>query len=120
MAVVDASLLDALRKYDTPTLSNAIETFGIRPADEGFVSGGVRCLFPELGPMVGYAATAMIRSRRNGGPGAMRPFMTTYRQCWRRESWSCRTSTTRLALAPSGARSSRRGGAGGDVRVGLE
>jgi 4-hydroxy-4-methyl-2-oxoglutarate aldolase len=69
MAVVDPSLLDALRKYDTPTLSNAIETFGVRPADEGFISGGVRCLFPELGPMVGYAATGMIRSRGNGGAG---------------------------------------------------
>ena len=27
--------LDALRRYDTPTLSNAIETFDVRPRDEG-------------------------------------------------------------------------------------
>ncbi len=53
----------ALRKFDSPTLSNAIETFAIRPRDEGYMSMDVRCLFPELGPMVGYATTATIRAR---------------------------------------------------------
>src|SRR5207244_11731944 len=42
---------------------NAIETFTIRPRDEGYMSMEVRCLFPDLGPMVGYAATATIRAR---------------------------------------------------------
>jgi len=44
-------------------LSNAIETFEVRPQDEGYMSMEVRCLFPDLGPMVGYAATATIRAR---------------------------------------------------------
>jgi len=56
-------VLDALRRYDSPTLSNAIETFDIRPRDEGFASMEIQCLFPELGVMVGYAATATIRAR---------------------------------------------------------
>lgn len=60
---LDASVLDALRRYDTPTLSNAIETFDIRPRDAGFASMDVRCMFPDLGVMVGYAATATIRAR---------------------------------------------------------
>jgi 4-hydroxy-4-methyl-2-oxoglutarate aldolase len=47
-------------------LSNAIETFDVRPRDEGYMSMEIRCLFPELGPMVGYAATATIRAK---GPG---------------------------------------------------
>ncbi|HKW73641.1 MAG TPA: RraA family protein [Candidatus Dormibacteraeota bacterium] len=38
----------------------------MRPRDEGYMSMEVRCLFPELGPMVGYAATATIRSRGKG------------------------------------------------------
>jgi 4-hydroxy-4-methyl-2-oxoglutarate aldolase len=59
-------LLEALRRYDTPTLSNAIETFDVRPRDEGFADLDVRCLFPELGVMVGYAATATIRARGRG------------------------------------------------------
>jgi len=45
-------------------LSNAIETFDIRPRDEGYMSMDIRCIFPELGPMVGYAATATIRAKR--------------------------------------------------------
>jgi 4-hydroxy-4-methyl-2-oxoglutarate aldolase len=47
-------------------LSNAIETFDVRPRDVGYMSMEIRCLFPELGPMVGYAATATIRAKRPG------------------------------------------------------
>ena len=60
---LDPAILEALKKFESPTLSNAIETFDIRPRDEGFMSMEIRCLFPELGPMVGYAATATIRAR---------------------------------------------------------
>jgi regulator of RNase E activity RraA len=56
-------VLEALRRYDTPTLANAIETFDVRPRDEGFANLDIRCMFPELGVMVGYAATATIRAR---------------------------------------------------------
>lgn len=63
---LDASVLEALRRYDTPTISNAIESFDIRPRDEGFASIDIRCMFPELQPMVGYAATATIRARGRG------------------------------------------------------
>ena len=59
-------ILEALRRYDTPTLSNAIEELDVRSRDEGFANLDVRCLFPELGPMVGYAATATIRARGAG------------------------------------------------------
>jgi regulator of RNase E activity RraA len=63
---VGPDVLDALRRYDTPTLSNAIETFDVRPRDEGYASLDVRCMFPELGVMVGFAATATIRARGQG------------------------------------------------------
>lgn len=56
-------MLEALRRYDSPTLSNAVETFDIRPRDEGYMSHEVRCMFPDLGVMVGYAATATMRAR---------------------------------------------------------
>jgi len=61
-----ADVLEALRRHDTPTLSNAIETFDVRPRDEGFANMEVRCMFPDLGVMVGYAATATIRARARG------------------------------------------------------
>jgi 4-hydroxy-4-methyl-2-oxoglutarate aldolase len=63
LAELDPSVLGALKRFDSPTLSNAIETFAIRPRDEGYMSMDIRCFFPELGPLLGYAATATIRAR---------------------------------------------------------
>ena len=60
--MIDERLLARLAKYDTPTLSNAIETFEIRNRDEGFTSQEIRCQFPDLPPVVGYAATVTVRS----------------------------------------------------------
>jgi len=53
--------LEALRRLDGCTLANAIETFHQRLRNEGFVDHTVRCLFPRLQPMLGYAATIKIR-----------------------------------------------------------
>ena len=54
--------LDALRSVDTCMLSNAIETFDVRLRNTGFTDASVRCMFEDLPPMVGYAATARLRS----------------------------------------------------------
>jgi 4-hydroxy-4-methyl-2-oxoglutarate aldolase len=62
-AALDPSVLEALRRYDSPTLSNAIEVFDVRPRDEGYLSHHIRCMFPDLGVLVGYAATATMRAR---------------------------------------------------------
>ncbi len=56
--------VEALKKITTPTVSNAIETFDVRPRNEGFMDSTVRCILPELGAMVGYACTATIRASR--------------------------------------------------------
>ncbi|HWD93099.1 MAG TPA: RraA family protein [Verrucomicrobiae bacterium] len=53
--------LEALRRLDACTLANAIETFHERLRNEGFMGHAVRCLFPNLQPMIGYAATVKIR-----------------------------------------------------------
>jgi 4-hydroxy-4-methyl-2-oxoglutarate aldolase len=53
--------LDALSRLDGCTLANAIETFRVRLRNEGFMDGSVRCLSPQLQPMIGYAATVLIR-----------------------------------------------------------
>ena len=47
-----------LAKISTPTVSNAIELFKIRPRNQGFMSPDIQCLFPDLGVMVGHAVTA--------------------------------------------------------------
>ncbi len=58
--MLKAEQLEALRKFSTPTISNAIEMFEIRPRNQGFLGTEVRCLFPRLGRMAGYAFTAAI------------------------------------------------------------
>jgi 4-hydroxy-4-methyl-2-oxoglutarate aldolase len=58
---LNESELEALCQFDGCTLANAIETFGERLRNEGYMDATVRCLFPHLPPMLGYAATLKIR-----------------------------------------------------------
>lgn len=52
----------ALAQIDSPTVSNAIERFRVRPRVEGFAGWDLRCIFPELGFTVGYAVTCTADS----------------------------------------------------------
>jgi len=54
--------LDALRRIDTCMVANAIESFRVRLFNTGFADAGIRCMFPDAPPMVGYAVTARLRS----------------------------------------------------------
>lgn len=54
--------LQELRGFNTPTISNAIELFGVRPRHVGFLPHRIRSLTPELGVMVGYAVTSQTRA----------------------------------------------------------
>jgi regulator of RNase E activity RraA len=53
----------ALKRYDTPTIANAIETFGVRPFTDGYMSPAIKSIFPNLGVMVGFAVTGTMRAR---------------------------------------------------------
>jgi regulator of RNase E activity RraA len=55
-------LLARLRRYDTPTISNVIELFAIRPRNTGYMDARIRACFPEMPPACGYASTATIRT----------------------------------------------------------
>ncbi|HKB26488.1 MAG TPA: RraA family protein [Methylomirabilota bacterium] len=55
-------LIESLRKISSPSVANGIETFNVRPRSQGFTSSELRALFPELGPLVGYAVPALIRA----------------------------------------------------------
>jgi regulator of RNase E activity RraA len=78
MEPLTATELEALRRWPTPAIANAIETFGVRPNDQGFMVGP-RCMFPELGPMVGYAATATIRAAVRGSAESRRTMVAHWR-----------------------------------------
>jgi 4-hydroxy-4-methyl-2-oxoglutarate aldolase len=57
---LSAEDLKLLAQYDTPTISNVIELFEVRPRNTGYMDG--RACFPEMPPIVGYAATATMRT----------------------------------------------------------
>jgi regulator of RNase E activity RraA len=61
--LLNADQLEELRRYNTPTIANAIEQFECRPRHVGFLPHYIRCLLPELGPIVGYAVTSQTRAR---------------------------------------------------------
>lgn len=59
---LDSALLEQLRRMDSCSVANAIETFDVRLRNQGFTDSSVHCLFPELPRMVGFAATARVRT----------------------------------------------------------
>jgi len=61
-ASVSEQVFQQIKRLDTCTVSNAIERLNVRMRNEGFVAGSVRCRFPALKPMLGYAVTGRIRS----------------------------------------------------------
>lgn len=60
--VLTEEQLDAFRRFDTGMIANAIESFHVRLRNTGFADARARCMFEDLPPVVGYAATAHLRS----------------------------------------------------------
>ncbi len=73
--------LDALRQFDTCMVANAVETFRVRLRNTGFTDSRVRCMFDDVPPMVGYAATARLRS---GEPPTYGPTFHDRAEFWNR------------------------------------
>ena len=55
-------VLEAIRQFDTCNISNAIEKFGVRLRNEGYTRPGLQCVTGGFPRLLGYAATARIRS----------------------------------------------------------
>ncbi|MCC7353996.1 MAG: RraA family protein [Anaerolineae bacterium] len=62
MTTIHPEVLAKLRQYDTPTICNLIELFEVRPRHTGYMDARIRACYPELPPMVGFAATAAFRA----------------------------------------------------------
>lgn len=81
MKLLKREQLEALSKFDTPTICNAIEGFCVRGRTEGFTR-------PELQmhsamsdrPMVGYACTGVISARHPATPEHASVMEAYYRQ----------------------------------------
>ena len=57
-----SATLEALREFDTCTIANAIERFGVRLRNEGYTRPGLQCFTPGFPKALGYAATFVVRS----------------------------------------------------------
>lgn len=54
--------LEKLRRLNSSSVANAIETFGVRLRNTGFTDSTIRCIYPDFPPIVGYAATVRVRT----------------------------------------------------------
>ena len=55
-----------LKAIDTPTVANAVELHETRINTEGYMGWNIRCLFPDMGVMVGQAITATFNTTTRG------------------------------------------------------
>lgn len=60
--------LAALRAIDSPTIANAIEEFDVRDRRAGYMDSSIRCIYPEIGEIVGYAYTVTFKDRGPDDP----------------------------------------------------
>lgn len=60
--MLSAQTLERLKEIDTATICNVIELFDARPRDAGYMDRRIVAAFPEMPPMVGFAATATFRA----------------------------------------------------------
>ena len=63
--MLSPQILQKLQQFDTPTICNLIELFDVRPRTAGYMDGRIMAAFPEMSPIVGFAATA---THRTGAP----------------------------------------------------
>ncbi len=60
--VLTPEQLEAIRRFDTCTIANAIESFGVRLRNEGFTRPGLRSMCGPDDRVIGYAATFRVKS----------------------------------------------------------
>jgi regulator of RNase E activity RraA len=74
--------LEALRKIDTPTITNVVATYPTNPlclglynpwTENWYTDSSIRCMYPEIGPVVGFAVTCVY-----GMPDPNYPDRLTY------------------------------------------
>ena len=68
MTTVNDDLFAELRKIDTPTITNVVATYPKNPlclglynpwTENWYTDTSIRCMYPEMGPIVGYAVTCV-------------------------------------------------------------
>jgi len=64
----DRAMMEALRAFDTPSITNIVATYPTHPlclglynpwTENWYTDQSTRCMYPELGPLAGYAVTCV-------------------------------------------------------------
>lgn len=64
----DAAIIEALKNVDTPTITNVVATYPKAPhclglynpwTENWYTDQSIKCMYPEMGPTVGYAVTCV-------------------------------------------------------------
>jgi 4-hydroxy-4-methyl-2-oxoglutarate aldolase len=100
--MLSSTELEALRRIPSPTVANAIETFGVRPRGEGVTDARIRCQFPDFGVLLGYACTAAILSA-TPAPAQRRVARTNYWEYTKQCAGPKITVVEDLSEVPGGA-----------------
>ena len=58
-------IIEYIRNYDTPTISNSLELLDSSLRSKGHTQKTMHCLNPKLKPIIGFAKTAIITSTKN-------------------------------------------------------
>jgi regulator of RNase E activity RraA len=81
MTPTESDIIERLQRIDTPTISNVVATY---PRSENcmklydawygewYTDATIKCVYPELGPRVGYVATAVFCERSDRYQGMSR------------------------------------------------
>src|SRR5271167_2743132 len=60
--LLSPATIEQLRRISTCVVASAVETFQVRLPNSGFADSSISCMFKNRLPVVGYAATARIRT----------------------------------------------------------
>ena len=80
--LTEQEMLEALRDFDTPSITNVVATYPGNPlclglynpwTENWYTDQSIHCMYPELGPTVGYAVTCVHSLPDPNFPGL--PFM---------------------------------------------
>jgi 4-hydroxy-4-methyl-2-oxoglutarate aldolase len=81
-SMAEEKLFAALREIDTPTITNVVATYPTNPlclglynpwTENWYTDTSIRCMYPEMGPVIGYAVTCVY-----GMPDPNYPNRLTY------------------------------------------
>ena len=64
LSVKEKKIINFIKKFDTPTIANSLEIIDHTLRDKGFTQKTMYCANIKLKPIVGFAKTAIITSRK--------------------------------------------------------